>query len=83
MTNQTDSADSKPAYTIERIISGNYRVHSVTDMGMFGIVRREGPREWHAKIMHSDGSLRRYAGIWSTRKDAIEEVQDIIDSYRY
>lgn len=53
-----------------------YRVSGNGDR--FGQIKRDG-REWHAEIRDTEsGSLVRFAGIWNTRRDAIEEVEFIL-----
>lgn len=44
----------------------------------FGQIKRDG-REWHAEIRDTEsGHLVRFAGVWRTRCDAIEEVEFIL-----
>jgi|TARA_R110000824_G_scaffold155073_1_gene327289 hypothetical protein len=56
---------------IKKHYPGCYRV----SLGeTFGQIKKVG-REWHAEIRASDsGDLLRFAGIWGTRKAAVEEV---------
>jgi hypothetical protein len=59
-----------------RKLSANIFRITLTD-DRFGQVRNSG-KEWHAEVRRThDGALVRYAGIWGSRKDAIEELQSI------
>lgn len=55
---------------------GCYRTETVH--GRFGQIKRDG-REWKAEIRSRSGDLERYAGIWGTRKDAVDEVEHILE----
>jgi hypothetical protein len=56
---------------------GCYRVRE-DGLAYFGQIKRVG-REWHAEIRRGgDGELMRYAGIWSTKRDAVEECASIL-----
>ncbi len=55
-----------------------YRYTVETNPELFGQIHKQG-REWHAEIrVSSTGTIRRYAGIWKTRRDAEEEVEHIL-----
>ena len=61
---------------------GCYRIsdeRNVEDpFSVFGQIYKDG-RKWIAEIRYSEsGDIKRYAGIWDTKKDAIEEVVFII-----
>ena len=58
--------------TIRKHYPGCYRLSPPTDEE-FGQVKRHG-REWHAEIRFSNGDLKRYAGIWNTRRETVEEI---------
>ena len=62
--------------SIEKHYQGCYRI---SDGGeIFGQIKKDG-RKWIAEIRYSEsGDIKRYAGIWDTKKDAIEEVVFII-----
>ena len=63
--------------SIEKHYQGCYRI---SDGGeIFGQIKKDG-RKWIAEIRYSEsGDIKRYAGIWDTKKDAIEEVVTIIE----
>lgn len=45
----------------------------------FGQIKREG-RRWTAEIRESQtGALVRFAGIWATKRDAVEECEHILE----
>lgn len=61
---------------IKKHYPGCYRVSC--DKQAFGQIKKEG-REWNAEIRSTTtGTILRFAGIWNTRKDAVEEVQSIL-----
>lgn len=48
---------------------------------IFGQITKD-KRKWTAEIRYSEsGDIRQYAGIWITKKDAIEEVVRIIEYF--
>jgi|DEB0MinimDraft_3_1074331.scaffolds.fasta_scaffold245806_1 hypothetical protein len=56
---------------------GCYRISNGS--AEFGQIRKQG-REWHAEIRNMQtGDLVRYAGIWSTKRDAVDECLFILD----
>lgn len=56
---------------------GCFRVYA-DGCDWFGQVKKNG-RQWFAEIRKaSDCDLIQYAGIWRTKKDAIEEVESIV-----
>ncbi len=63
-------------------VDNHYRLISDTH---FSNIRRgskysgEQSSKWYADIRTTDGNLVRFAGIWNTRKDAIEEATWIIE----
>jgi len=62
--------------TVRMHRTGVYRLSNGGDR--FGQVRRVG-REWHAEIRETEtGTLVRFAGIWRTRRDAVEEIQHVL-----
>ena len=64
---------------------GYYKV-TFGDKG-FSNIRKEtfGPNKnkWIADIRKPNGELRRFAGIWNTLKDALEEVMSIFEHIHY
>jgi len=61
---------------IEKHYQGCYRVRDGGEF--FGQVKREG-RTWVAEIRETNsGDLMRYAGIWSSKRDAVEECESIL-----
>lgn len=46
----------------------------------FGQIRQAKKAEWHAEIRKvATGDLVRFAGIWPRQRDAIEEVEHILN----
>ncbi len=41
---------------------------------VFGQIKKSG-RKWLGEVRHTSGSLKQYAGIWGTLKDAKEEIE--------
>lgn len=68
MTNQTP--------TIRKHYPGCYRLslpnHS-TYGEVFSQIKKAGT-EWAAELRYANGTLIQYAGIWNTRREAIEEL---------
>ena len=63
--------------TVAKHYDGCFRVRTDNE-SRFGQIKREG-REWHAEIRDKQsGQIIRYAGIWSTKRDAVEECCDIL-----
>lgn len=60
---------------LTQVVPGYYKL--TADNGFFSNIRREG-NKWHADIRKPSGEIKRYAGIWQTRRDAIEEAKDIL-----
>ena len=57
---------------------GCYR-YTIEDLDQFGQIKRYSSHMWIAEIRYSDtGSIRRYAGMWGTRHDAEDEVQNLL-----
>lgn len=51
---------------------------SSDELKWFGVLRHVG-RGWHAEIRDfSTGNLVRYAGIWTRRQDAKDEIEHIL-----
>lgn len=47
----------------------------------FGQIRKNG-RQWHAEIRDTEsGALIRFAGVWHTRRDAVEEVESLLSRF--
>ena len=60
--------------------SGFYRL--TLSPHYFGQIKKSG-REWNAEVRKTEtGELVRFAGIWSSRKDAVEELLSIATIYR-
>jgi hypothetical protein len=71
--------------TIQKHYPGCYRIsderRQEDPFSIFGQIKKDG-RKWTAEIRYSEsGDIRQYAGIWNTKKDAIEEVVSIIDYF--
>lgn len=65
---------TKPRFTTQTV----GRSTRVSNGYHFGQVHKDG-REWHAEIRESwSGALVRFAGIWGTKRDAIEEVERLL-----
>ena len=65
MTNQINK--------IRKHYKGCYRI-TLTG-SLFGQVKKDGST-WNAEIRSIEsGNIERYAGIWNTRKEAVEEVK--------
>lgn len=61
--------------TTRKQYSGCYRI-TLSDR-CFGQITKH-HREWLAEIRYTDtGDLKRYAGVWATKKAAIEELTSI------
>lgn len=61
---------------IKKHYEGCYRISN--NGPFFGQVKKVN-REWHAEIRQTEtGTLVRFAGIWNTRKDAIEEIDSLL-----
>ena len=61
---------------LTKLYKGFYRVH-VDGSDDFGQIMKE-KSKWYAEIRDSDGVIRRYAGIWNTRQDAVQEVERLL-----
>lgn len=58
-----------------KILSGWYRV---SGQHYYSNVKRDG-RFWYADLRYShSGELRQHAGLWSRKRDAIEEAERLI-----
>lgn len=69
------------ALKIEKLLGGWYRV---SNGSYFSNVKRERTGKWSADIRRSnDGVLIQYAGIWITKREAIEEATSLLNSSRY
>lgn len=64
---------------IEKHYPGCFRI---SDGGeAFGQIKKDG-KKWTAEIRYSEsGNIKQYAGIWNTKKEAIEEVVSIIEYF--
>lgn len=74
---------------IKMLYKGCYRTETVR--GRFGQIKKKPgywdskygcavyvAAGWHSEIRDSSGELQRYAGVWPTLKDAVEEVEHIL-----
>ena len=61
-----------PVGILRKQYEGTYRI-TLNEQGEFAQIKKKG-REWHAEIRYRDGTLKQHAGIWKSRKDAVEEV---------
>lgn len=64
---------------IKKFLSGYYRIEAPLGYGNVKLSR--GPEhkgKWLADIHNNSGDLVCYAGIWKTKKDAVEEVTNIL-----
>ena len=60
---------------IRKLTNNIFRI-TLTDE-YFGQIIRDG-KKWNAEIRKTEtGTLVRFAGIWNSRKDAIEELESI------
>lgn len=72
--------------TIEfnQIIAGFYKANIGKDAigrEVFANVRRKG-REWHAEFRYAAcGEVCRFAGIWTRKADAFEEVRHVASNH--
>lgn len=58
--------------------NGCYRVRLDSNGEQFGQVRKNG--KWRAEIRDvGTGDFIRPAGIWDTRRDAVEEIESILE----
>jgi hypothetical protein len=63
---------------IKKHYQGCYRISNGGEI--FGQIKKDG-RKWIAEIRETDcGDIKRYAGIWNTKKEAIEEVIFILNT---
>lgn len=60
---------------IFKVKAGSYRTETIA--GFFGYIKKV-DSQWHAKIYTKDFELNRFAGVWNTRKEAIEEIETIL-----
>ncbi len=65
---------------------GCFRSDSVTNhhgVRHFGQIKKDG-RNWDAEIRNSEtGKIDRFAGIWTSKKDAVEEIKFILNQPDY
>lgn len=67
------SATARPATVVRRLRRGCYRV--TLDHDHFGQITKEANGLWLAQIRATEsGNLIRYAGLWETRRAAVEEL---------
>lgn len=70
--------------TFTRWLPGYYKANLGADAigrDVFANIQKVG-REWHAEIRYAAcGEIVRFAGIWSSLKDAKEEVERIAREY--
>jgi hypothetical protein len=63
-------------YRLQKDAAGHYRLSGHI---YYAPIRRQGGK-WYAEIRRqSDGELVRYAGIWSTLKDATGEAESVME----
>lgn len=71
--------------TFTRWLPGYYKANIGADAigrDLFANVRKHGS-QWHAEIRYATcGEICRFAGIWSSLRDAKEEVERIAQHYR-
>lgn len=60
-----------------KIMAGMYKV-STGHSKHYANINKKG-NEWHADIRNGLGELEQYAGIWNTKKEAIEEAVSILE----
>ena len=64
---------------LEKLYTGCYRMTENHSLYMGHIKKDRKTGKWHASIKEkSTGATTRYAGIWNTRKGAIEEIEYIL-----
>jgi hypothetical protein len=61
---------------VSRLLAGYYRI--TADRGYANVKRDRETGKWHGDIRNNSGDLVRYAGIWKSKKDAVEEAQFIL-----
>lgn len=62
---------------IKKYSPTTYRV--VADTSIFGQIKRV-DQKWHAEYRETEtGTLIKFAGIWVTRQDAIDEVSPAVE----
>lgn len=68
--------------TVHKFTADIFRVTADNgDTEFFGQVKKQNAKSWTAEIRETDtGDLYRFAGIWTTKKEAVAEVMFIIDS---
>lgn len=57
-----------------KMTAGRYRL---SGHHYFSNVTRK-PDGWHADLRREDGTLQQFAGIWRTKRDAIDEATHLI-----
>lgn len=63
---------------IVKYASGFYRVSGENYFANVKLDSKD--KKWHAEIRRrDDGVLVRFAGIWNTKKDAVEEAKFILE----
>lgn len=62
--------------TLTKVLAGYYKLTAPS--GFFSNIDRGDDGQWRADIRKPSGELKRFAGIWPTRRDAIEEASDIL-----
>jgi hypothetical protein len=83
---QQRAGDNKMTTKLHKQYEGCYRTDSVN--GQFGQIKRIAAMrgrhaapgtEWRVEIRDSEtGNLRRYAGIWPTRREALRECAEVL-----
>jgi hypothetical protein len=71
---------------IVRVLAGFYKVfvdRDQHDCAPFANVKKAKANEWHAEIRNHHGDIIRYAGIWKTKADAVEEAVMVLTNMGY
>jgi len=70
---------------LRKLMAGWYRLSNEFCFSNIRLGRKESGElttKWYADVRDSrTGNLKRYAGIWNTRRDAIEEAEDLLRQY--
>jgi len=68
--------DVSKDYTIEKHAKNIFRIKLKTNKVRFGQIHKKS--KWEAEIRDKDGNLVRYAGIWNSKKEAVDEILFIL-----
>lgn len=66
--------DNEEYYIKEQIPGKSWRIAISDHPEFIGQIHKENNRKWTAEIRTEKGEIVEYAGIWKSKKDAIEEV---------